>query len=288
MTKLDIDTALEWRGRNVVDRDGNKIGTFQELYLDDADRPAWAAVRTGLFGMRQTFVPLAAAQPAGDDLQVPFDKDQVKDAPNVDPDEQLSSDEEAALYRHYGMDAPGGTVSGAAGGESGAGAGDAGSRAAAAPAATGADTGDATTRAETGDAETRGAADGGGMRAPGGGTATGDAVEDRAARARAEDARERERGGEPVAVDDDAGDAGRRPTGEGAEMVRSEEEVSVGTRRRVSGKARLRKYVVTEHVQKTVPVKKEKVAVEMDPPDDDHEVVAEQGDVPPRSDPDTR
>src|ERR687885_1817407 len=103
MAPLDIETALDWRGRTVVDRDGDKIGTFDELYLDEDDRPTWGAVTTGLFGMRQTFVPLSEAQPEGDALRVPFDKDMVKDAPNVDPDTQLSADEEAALYRHYGL-----------------------------------------------------------------------------------------------------------------------------------------------------------------------------------------
>src|SRR3954468_22495297 len=103
MPPLDIETALDWRGRKVVDRDGDKIGTFDELYLDESDRPAWAAVTTGLFGMRQTFVPLSEAQADGDVLRVPFGKDMVKDAPNVDPDTQLDPEEEELLYRHYGL-----------------------------------------------------------------------------------------------------------------------------------------------------------------------------------------
>src|SRR3954463_14552280 len=103
MPPLDIETALDWRGRTVVDRDGDKIGTFDELYLDESDRPAWGAVTTGLFGMRQTFVPLSEARADGDVLQVPFGKDLVKDAPNVDPDTQLAPEEEDVLYRHYGL-----------------------------------------------------------------------------------------------------------------------------------------------------------------------------------------
>src|SRR3954454_10770068 len=103
MAPLDIDTALEWRGRTVVDRDGDKIGKLDELYLDESERPAWGAVTTGLFGRRQSFVPLADLRPAGDDLQVPYEKDRVKDAPNVDPDDQLSGAEEERLHRHYGI-----------------------------------------------------------------------------------------------------------------------------------------------------------------------------------------
>jgi hypothetical protein len=209
---MDIETALDWRGRTVVDRDGDKIGKFDELYLDDSDNPAWAAVTTGLFGMRQTFVPLSEARPEGDVLKVPFGKDLVKDAPSVDPDAQLSPEEEDVLYRHYGV--------------RGGGSGD-------------------------DDAAARGTA------------VDDDAPVERTVRDDdpvAEGAADEQPVREAPAATGDAG-----TSGEGAEMIRSEEEVSVGKRRRVSGKARLKKYVVTEHVQKVVPVQREEVRVEFEP-----------------------
>ena len=48
-------------------------------------------------------------------------------------------------------------------------------------------------------------------------------------------------------------------------MTRSEEELRVGTRQREAGRARLRKYVVTEMVTKTVPVSHEEVRIEREP-----------------------
>jgi uncharacterized protein (TIGR02271 family) len=48
-------------------------------------------------------------------------------------------------------------------------------------------------------------------------------------------------------------------------MTRSEEELRVGTARQERGRARLRKYVVTEHVQQTVPVSHEEVRLEREP-----------------------
>jgi sporulation protein YlmC with PRC-barrel domain len=100
----DIDTALDWRGRTVVDRQGEKIGKFDEIYLDEeTSKPEWAAVTTGLFGRKQTFVPLNEAHLAGEEVQVPFDQEQVKSAPSVDPEDQLSQDEERRLYEHYGL-----------------------------------------------------------------------------------------------------------------------------------------------------------------------------------------
>jgi sporulation protein YlmC with PRC-barrel domain len=90
----DIDAVLNWRGRTIVDRHGEKIGTFDEIYLDEeSSKPEWAAVTTGLFGRRQTFVPLREAHLAGEDVQVPFDREQVKNAPSVDPEDELSQDE---------------------------------------------------------------------------------------------------------------------------------------------------------------------------------------------------
>ena len=104
----DIDTVLGWRGETVLDRDGEKIGSLKELYLDRDERPAWGAVHTGLFGLRQTFVPLADARPVeGGGIQLPYASEQVKDAPSIDPDAQLSEDEEDRLYRHYELGMPG-------------------------------------------------------------------------------------------------------------------------------------------------------------------------------------
>jgi uncharacterized protein (TIGR02271 family) len=53
-------------------------------------------------------------------------------------------------------------------------------------------------------------------------------------------------------------------------MTRSEEEVRVGVERREAGRVRLRKYVVTEQVQKTVPVQREEVRIEREPITDDN------------------
>jgi hypothetical protein len=61
-------------------------------------------VRTGLFGLRSTFAPLAEATEVGEQVQIRHQRAQVKDAPNIEPDGQLSKAEEAELYRHYGLD----------------------------------------------------------------------------------------------------------------------------------------------------------------------------------------
>ena len=179
---LDQQTLMQARGQDLFDRNGDKIGRIEEIYLDqETDQPEWALVNTGLFGTRSTFVPLAEASSEGGALRVPYEKDQVKDAPNIDADAELSQDQEASLYRHYGLEyseqpSDTGLPEGAAG-----------------------------------------------------------EVRDRGA------------------------------VGDDGAMTRSEEELRVGKAQREAGRARLRKYVVTDEVQQTVPVKREELRVEREP-----------------------
>jgi sporulation protein YlmC with PRC-barrel domain len=103
------DQILSWRGRELYDRDGEKIGKIDEVYLDTtSNQREWALVNTGLFGTRSTFVPLRDAEATGDEVRVAHTKSHIKDAPGVDADGQLSESEEAELYRHYDLDHPGG------------------------------------------------------------------------------------------------------------------------------------------------------------------------------------
>jgi uncharacterized protein (TIGR02271 family) len=105
MAAPSIETVQSWQGRTMVDPAGDKLGTIDAIYLDDeTGQPEWATVTSGLFSAKAAFVPLAQAQDTGDSVQVPYDKDQVKDAPGMEADGQLSQDEEAELYRHYGLD----------------------------------------------------------------------------------------------------------------------------------------------------------------------------------------
>ncbi len=176
----DIDTIRTWQDRTMVDRDGDRVGRIDAIYLDDqTGQPEWALVNTGLFGTKSSFVPLAQATPTGEDVRVPYDKQLVKDAPRVDPDQRLSEDEERQLWRHYGLDY------------------------------------------------------------------------DRTTRRRAT--------GRDTVGRDTSG-----PTTDEA-MTRSEEELRVGTARRERGRVRLRKYVTTEQVEQTVPVKRERARVEREP-----------------------
>ena len=66
---------------------------------------------------------------------------------------------------------------------------------------------------------------------------------------------------------DESGDVGHDTSGPNTDdaMTRSEEELKVGKQSRETGKARLRKYIVEEQVQTTVPVQREEVRIEREP-----------------------
>jgi hypothetical protein len=103
-TMPDINEVSAWRGEKLHGAGGEKLGTIEEIYLDEeTEKPEWFAVKTGLFGSRVSFVPVAEASQAEGHVVVPYDKDQVKGAPHAEPDGALSQQEEAALYRHYGL-----------------------------------------------------------------------------------------------------------------------------------------------------------------------------------------
>ncbi len=194
VTQLDI-RASEVVGQTLVGTDGNKIGEIKDVYLDDATRrPEWFAVKTGMFGSRVSFVPTREASAGDDSIVVPYDKAQVKDAPNAEADGQLSEDEEARLSQHYGISY----------GEQ------------ASP----------TTFAQGGGTQSRRRADAG----------SGDSA-----------------------------------------MTRSEEEVVAGTRQREAKRARLVKYVETEHQNVTVPVKRERAKLVTEPITDENRDEAMSG-----------
>jgi uncharacterized protein (TIGR02271 family) len=196
---------LVGQGGIVTDSDGGKIGKIGQVYLDnETGDPQWVTVSTGLFGTSESFVPLTSATTSGNDIQVPFSKDVIHDAPRVDADAdaEISEQEEAELFRYY--DIPGGNAD-----------------------FRGSDLNTADTDTNLVDGE---------------------------------NSQRRDRRGDVDAVGQDTSG----PTTDDA-MTRSEEQLHVGTKNVETGKARLRKYIVTENVTQTVPVSHEEVRIEREP-----------------------
>lgn len=197
----EMTDAYQWHGRTMIGADGEKIGKISEIYEDPATaKPEWATVNTGLFGTKSNFVPLAGAVPSGEDVRAQVTKDQVRDAPGVENDGELSEQEERQLFEYYGVPYTTAGSTTAQGAPTAGGSGYA---------------------ADRGDDRSAGRTGGPGRDVSGPNT-------------------------------DDA-------------MTRSEEELRVGTTQREAGRARLRKYVVTEQVTQTVPVRHEEARVQREP-----------------------
>ncbi|WP_433717306.1 PRC and DUF2382 domain-containing protein [Actinoplanes sp. CA-051413] len=202
LTQNDTQKLL---GSDVYETDGTKIGSAADVYLDaQTGNPEWVSVKTGLFGTKQSFVPLEGANLEGDRIIVAFSKDQVKDAPRIDPDGRLSPAEEDELYTYYGLSSTGGNLDRDGDGYT--------------------DTTTTTTRTSGTTTNTTGTA---------------------------------------YDTSDDRGDTSGRNTDDA--MTRSEERLVADTRTEEAGRARLRKYVVTEQEQVTVPVSREEVRLEREP-----------------------
>src|SRR5687768_9965186 len=91
-------------GSTLLDSDGDKVGKVGQLFLDDqTGQPEWVAVNTGLFGTKESFVPLADATFSDGELRAPYTKSQIKDAPQIDAGGHLDESDEDTLYRHYGL-----------------------------------------------------------------------------------------------------------------------------------------------------------------------------------------
>jgi uncharacterized protein (TIGR02271 family) len=101
MDKRNIDfDALE--GATVYDSENKKVGTVGQIYLDtNTDEPKFVTVNTGLFGTKETFVPYEDANHTSEGLKVPFTKDFISDAPNVDANGPLEGDEQHRIFDYY-------------------------------------------------------------------------------------------------------------------------------------------------------------------------------------------
>jgi PRC-barrel domain len=106
--KTDMFEAADirdWRGHDVVDAQGHKIGELEAVYVDTAtDLPSFGTVTVGLpTRHRLVFVPLDHATVGPGYLKVAYDKKQVRDAPSIGTDGELSAGDEEAVFKHYGL-----------------------------------------------------------------------------------------------------------------------------------------------------------------------------------------
>ncbi|PLA12607.1 PRC and DUF2382 domain-containing protein [Corynebacterium riegelii] len=224
------------------DVNGDKVGSVQDVYVNDTSgQPDFISVNHGLFGTGTSIVPLRGHSLRDGDLHLAFPKDRIEDAPDLDDNGHLTTNDQDALYRHYALTEvqdvttyeTGAPADGAVDGAAGAGV-DAG---AAGAAGYGVEAGAGVPAADVGAAAAGVGAGAAGLGAADAGYADG------------------------VAGTADAGVAGT----DSDELIRSEEQLNVSKDRVESGEVHLRKYVVTETETVEVPVEREEVRIVREP-----------------------
>ncbi|GAB3307408.1 hypothetical protein GCM10027451_15580 [Geodermatophilus aquaeductus] len=294
LSERDLSAAI---GSTVQGPDGEKIGTVESFFVDDrTGAPTWVAVSTGLFGTKHSIVPATQATFGDGVLSVPVHKDTVKHAPITGGD-HLGPEDEAALREHYGLTGgtaqPGGTAEPGPDvptGQPWSQAGSGPTRSDAGPAtdvpATGAAGVDRRDTAVSNEPPAAGTSAQTGAPGSGASAAAG-AVADQGTRPVPQPAAgmrtTTEQAAPPPAAEHAPRHAGGAVTGgavtDGA-MARSEEQLRVGTEQVAATRVRLVKYVVTEEVQVTVPIRREEIRVEhvpLDAPDVPGESLAPAG-----------
>jgi hypothetical protein len=96
-------------GYTVYDKDYDKIGKVDDLFVDEADQPEYLGVKMGLLGLRSTLIPweMARVNEQREIIEVSSDKETVKSAPTFD-EEEIIPELEERVYSHFGLQRTGG------------------------------------------------------------------------------------------------------------------------------------------------------------------------------------
>jgi uncharacterized protein (TIGR02271 family) len=245
LSERELSAAI---GSAAYGPDGEKIGTVEHFFTDDrTGAPTWVAVSTGLFGTRHSVVPATEATFTKGTVRLPVTKEAVRTAPSVSS-EHLDPEAEALLRQHYGLDAGRSATETTSPGTGTAGTTTAG-----------------TAQAPAGEDTTTGRA-----QAPAGDDTTTRDLSQLPADQSAGGTRQDTVGVDRAAAGDQTMPVSAVPTPpptDGA-MTRSEEQLRVATERYAAKRVRVVKYVVTEEVQITVPIRREEIRIEEIPLDD--------------------
>ena len=263
----DMDLAERYSGYEVYDRDGDKIGKVDELFVDENDTLEYLGVKMGLLGLGgSALVPWEAARVNEGDrrIEVLADKETIKNGPSYEDDQEITPEYEERVHGHYGLSGgrQEGTTQRGAYGDYYERDEEFTSSAAAAGAAGG----------ERDEAEARGAEAWRDAPLAGEHDREGMTDEERPSGGRGH-AREYDRDrGFGHERDRDYEREGSGATARGADedelrVQRSEEELRAGTREREAGAMRVRKRVRTDREQVRVPTRREEVSVERVPVD---------------------
>jgi uncharacterized protein (TIGR02271 family) len=95
----------------VYDRDGERLGKVDTLFLDEDDRLEYVGVKMGLLGTHSTLLPWAAVtreDQEGRRIEVAVDKETAENGPAFEDDQEITPELEREVYGHYKLERSGG------------------------------------------------------------------------------------------------------------------------------------------------------------------------------------
>lgn len=103
---FEADNIRDWRGKNVIDPNGDKIGSLEAVYVDTTtDLPSFASVQIGIVGRHKlVFAPLDGATVGPNYVRIHFAKKIVKSGPSIETDGELEATAEPDIFEHFGLD----------------------------------------------------------------------------------------------------------------------------------------------------------------------------------------
>ena len=102
-----IEDVNSLPGESLHDQVGQKIGTIKDVYGTGDDGDAmWVTVEasTGLVSSRMVFVPVSRLKHEDDQVRVPYSAQRIERAPEVDPADELSPEDDRRLRDFYAID----------------------------------------------------------------------------------------------------------------------------------------------------------------------------------------
>lgn len=100
----DYNRIEDLANATAVDVNGEKVGDVQDVYVNDTTgQPDFISVNHGLFGGGTSIVPLRGHSLRDGELHLAFPKERIEDAPDLDENGHLTTEDQEAFYRHYGL-----------------------------------------------------------------------------------------------------------------------------------------------------------------------------------------
>ena len=101
----DTNRIEDLANATAYDVDGEKLGGVKDVYVNDTTgQPDFVSVNHGLFGGGDSIVPLRGHTLRDGELHLAFPKDRVENAPELDENGHLTTEDQDAFYRHYGLE----------------------------------------------------------------------------------------------------------------------------------------------------------------------------------------